>query len=113
MNKEQHGTSIIGVAEAIARRITSIRNLAAEKGKLPPAGEAARQFSLMCERALLHSGPPSTRHMALLASELVPEAIVRLCKIDQQKENRLALVLYRGDMARRQVTSSRTNFRYG
>jgi hypothetical protein len=30
MNKEQHGTSIISVAEAIARRITSIRVLAAE-----------------------------------------------------------------------------------
>jgi hypothetical protein len=78
MNKEQHGTSIISVAEAIARRITSIRILAAEKGEQPPAGEIARQFSLMGERSLLHSGPLSTRHMALLASELVPEAMERL-----------------------------------
>jgi hypothetical protein len=78
MNKEQHGTSIISVAEAIARRIISVRNLAAERSDPYPAGEIARQFSLMCERSMLHSDPLSTRHMALLASELVPEAIARL-----------------------------------
>jgi hypothetical protein len=42
MNKEQHCTSIISVAEAIARRIMSIRSFAAEKGEQPPAGEIAR-----------------------------------------------------------------------
>jgi hypothetical protein len=78
MNKEQHETSIIRLAEIIARRITSIRNLAAEKGERYPGEEVARQFLMICERALLHSGPLSTRHMALLASELVPEAIARL-----------------------------------
>jgi hypothetical protein len=75
MNKEQHGTSIISVAEVIARRITSIKQL--QRGE-NPAAEIARQFSLMCERSLLHSGPLSTRHMAMLASQLVPEAMERL-----------------------------------
>jgi len=84
MNKEQQGTSIVSVAEAIARRITSIRNLAAEKGEPHPAGEMA-QFRIMCERSLLHSGALSTRHMALLASELVPQAVSRL-----QEPERLA-----------------------
>ena len=77
MNKEQHGTSIISVAEVIARRITSIKQLHAERGE-NPAAEIARQFSLMCERSLLHSGPLSTQHMAMLASQLVPEAMERL-----------------------------------
>ena len=78
MNEEQHGTSINSLAEAIARRITSIRNLAAEKGEPSPAGEIARQFQVMCERSMLHPGPLSTRHMALLASELVLDAMERL-----------------------------------
>jgi hypothetical protein len=55
MNKEQHETSIIRLAEIIARRITSIRNLAAEKGERYPGEEVARQFLMICERALLHS----------------------------------------------------------
>jgi hypothetical protein len=75
MNKEQHGTSIISVAEAIARRITLIGNIAAEKGEPYLAGEIARQFSLMCERSVLHFGPLSTRHMEVLAAELVPQAM--------------------------------------
>jgi hypothetical protein len=78
MNKELQGRSIVSVAEAIARRITSIRNLAAEKGEPSPAGEIARQFQVMCERSMLHPGPLSTRHMALLASELVLDAMERL-----------------------------------
>jgi hypothetical protein len=57
MNEEQHGTSINSLAEAIARRITSIRNLAAEKGEPYPTDEIAGQFSLMCERSVLHFGP--------------------------------------------------------
>jgi hypothetical protein len=78
MNKEQHGTSIISLAEIIARRITSIRNIAAEKGERFPAGEIARQFFWMCERSMLHSGPLSTRHMEVLAAELVPATMVVL-----------------------------------
>jgi hypothetical protein len=82
MNKEQQGTSIISVAEAIAMRITAIRNLEAEKGNPYPAEEVAKQFFRMCERSMLHSGPLSTRHMAILASELVPEAIERLSELE-------------------------------
>jgi hypothetical protein len=78
MNEEQHGTSINSLAEAIARRITSIRNLAAEKGEPYPADEIARQFGLMCERSVLHFGPLSTRHMEVLAAELVPAAMAVL-----------------------------------
>lgn len=63
------------MAETIARRITSVRNIASEKGKPYPAGEMARQFEVMCERSMLHSNPLSTQQMALLATELVPEAM--------------------------------------
>jgi hypothetical protein len=78
MNEKQSGNGIDGIAEIIARKIISIRNLAAERGKPYPAEEAARQFTFMCERSMLRTGPLSTQHMALLASELVPEAIARL-----------------------------------
>jgi hypothetical protein len=64
-------------AEIIARRIASIRNLAAEKGEPHPAGERA-QFRIMCERSLLHFGPLSTQHMEVLAAELVPAAMAVL-----------------------------------
>jgi hypothetical protein len=78
MNKERRGRSINSPAEIIARRIASIKNLATEKGEPHPAGEIGRQFSLMCERSLLHSAPLSTRHMALPASEVVPAAMAVL-----------------------------------
>jgi hypothetical protein len=77
MNKEQRGTSIISLAELIANRIISIKQLHAEKGE-NPSNEIARQFALVCERKTLRSGPLSTQHMELLATELVPEAMERL-----------------------------------
>jgi creatinine amidohydrolase/Fe(II)-dependent formamide hydrolase-like protein len=62
----------------IARRLQAIRDIAAEKNEQLKSGELARQFQIMCERSALHGGPISTAEMALLASELVPEATARL-----------------------------------
>lgn len=76
MNQQQ-GISIHSLAELIANRIASIKQLHAEKGE-NPAAEIARQFSLMCHRSILRSGPLSTQDMALLATDLVPEAMERL-----------------------------------
>jgi hypothetical protein len=76
MNQQQ-GISIHSLAELIANRITSIKQLHAEKGENPSA-EIARQFVLVCERTKLRSGPVTTQDMALLASELVPEALTRI-----------------------------------
>jgi hypothetical protein len=67
--------SLQGLAAVIAKRITSIRQLHAEKGELPPSGEIAKQFKLLCNGARLQDGPPSTREMELLATDLVPRAI--------------------------------------
>jgi hypothetical protein len=76
MNQQQ-GISIHSLAELIANRIASIKQLHAEKG-VNPAAEIARQFALMCERTKLRSGSLSTQDMALLATELVPEAMERI-----------------------------------
>jgi hypothetical protein len=73
MSEEQRATSLNGLAKVIARRLQAIRDIAAEKGEEPPAGEIARQFQTMCERATLYSGPISTAEMQLLATKLVPE----------------------------------------
>jgi hypothetical protein len=67
-----------GIAMTIARRIEAIKALATAHGEKYPAAEIARQFQMLCDRSTLHSGPLSTRHMALLATELVPEATARL-----------------------------------
>lgn len=72
-----------GIAMTISRRIEAIKTLAAERGESHPAGEIARQFQLLCERSSLHSGPLSTRHMLLLAADLVPEATARLYEVQQ------------------------------
>jgi hypothetical protein len=50
------------------------------KGRPYPSAEIARNFVSMCERGMLHSGPVGTNEVELLASELVPEALARLCE---------------------------------
>ena len=77
MNQTQCGISIHSLAELIANRITSIKQLHAEKGENPSA-EIARQFALMCERTALRSGPVTTSEIELLATQLVPEALERI-----------------------------------
>lgn len=68
-------TSLEGLAIVIAKRIKSIKDIASEKNGQPPAGELAKQFLWMCERATCQGGPVTTAEMALLASELVPAAL--------------------------------------
>jgi hypothetical protein len=67
-------TSLGAFALVIAKRITAIKDIAAEKGEQPKSGELAKQFFWMCDRATLHGGPISTAEMGLLAS-MVPEAL--------------------------------------
>jgi len=71
-------SSMKGIAMTIARRIEAVKALAAERGEKYPSAELARQFVMLCDRSILHSGPLSTRHMALLASEFIPEASAQL-----------------------------------
>jgi hypothetical protein len=68
-------SSLEGLALVIAKRITAINDIAAEKGEQPKSGENAKQFLWMCERATLHGGAVSTAEMRLLGAELVPEAL--------------------------------------
>jgi len=74
MSEELRSMSLNGLAKVIARRLQAIRDIAAEKNEQPPAGELARQFQTMCERATLYNGPISTAEMQLRATKLVPEA---------------------------------------
>jgi hypothetical protein len=74
MSEEQRSMSLNGLAKVIARRLQAIRDIAAEKGEQPPAGEISRQFQTMCEWATLYGGPISTAEVQLLATKLVPEA---------------------------------------
>jgi hypothetical protein len=75
VNTQQRKGSLEGLAQVIAQRLTIIKQLHAEKGQLPPSGELARQFKLLCYGSKLRYGPPSTREMELLATSLVPQAI--------------------------------------
>jgi hypothetical protein len=75
MNQQQRKGSLQDLAAVIAKRITSIRQLHAEKGAQPPAGEIAKRFKILCDAAQLQDGPPSTCEMEILATALVPKAI--------------------------------------
>lgn len=86
MNREQRRGSLNGLAGVIARRLEAIRILHEERGKKPPAGELAHQFSLLCNTANLQGGPPSTAEMEKLAVELVPAAIEAI----RMREGRIA-----------------------
>jgi hypothetical protein len=86
MNRERRRGSLAGLAGVIAKRLEAIRIIHEEKGKKPPAGELAHQFSLLCNKAELKGGPPSTAEMEQLASELVPQAIEAM----REREDRIA-----------------------
>jgi hypothetical protein len=68
--------SLTGVANTIAKRMTIIRELAAEKGQGASAA-VAREFKSLCNDADIRGGPISTSEMLLIAVELVPEALGR------------------------------------
>jgi hypothetical protein len=78
MNSQQRNGSLQGLAMVIAQRLTAIKQLHAEQGNSPPAGELARQFKLLCYGSKLRYGPPSAREMEQLATELIPHAIDEL-----------------------------------
>jgi hypothetical protein len=77
-SRSQRAGSLNGLAMVIARRLQAMREIAAEKNEQPRAEELAWQFKIMCERATLSGNPLSTAEMALLATELVPQATARL-----------------------------------
>jgi len=66
--------SLNGLAHTIAKRLKSVDEI---YNGSPPAGEHAKQFKYLCDRADLASGPVTTRQMAYLATELVPEQLAR------------------------------------
>jgi len=76
MNKTD-GVSMAGLAEILAKRITSIKQIHAERGE-DPSAEISRQFLVVCDRTKLRSGHVTTSDMEYLASELVPQAMERL-----------------------------------
>jgi chorismate mutase len=77
-SKDQRAGSLQGLAHMIARRLQAMRDIASEKNEQPRAEDLAHQFRVMCERATLSGAPITTAEMALLASELIPEAASRL-----------------------------------
>jgi hypothetical protein len=76
MNKTD-GISLAGLAAILAKRITSIKQLHAERGE-DPSAEISRQFMVVCDRTKLRSGHVTTSDMEYLSSVLVPEAMARL-----------------------------------
>jgi hypothetical protein len=64
--------SLNSVAISIAKRLTAIRELAAESNQPASQSECALQFKLMCHKANLRGGPITTAEMSLLA-DMVPE----------------------------------------
>jgi hypothetical protein len=74
LHDELRRAALTGVANTIAKRMTAIRELAAEKNQQASATEIARQFQFICYGADIRGGPISTSEMMLIA-ELVPEAL--------------------------------------
>jgi hypothetical protein len=77
-SRTQRAGSLQGLAHVIARRLQALRDIASEKNEQARPEELAHQFRVMCERATLSGNPLSTAEMALLATELVPQATARL-----------------------------------